>query len=115
GMARLEPEDFLGRFDARRQVAQMARWEGDAVNARRYAHETYEISQQTGRKDLIARAANGLAYSYESDLKVDRAEELASYALQLAEVSGGIGPCDQALHNLAVVADATSNTHEDPE
>jgi class 3 adenylate cyclase/tetratricopeptide (TPR) repeat protein len=110
GVALLEPEDFLGRFDALRQLAQLARWEGDAVNARRYAHETYEISQKTGRKDLIARAANGLAYSYESDLKVERAEELASYALQLADESGGIVPRGQALHILANVADARGET-----
>ncbi|MFL5928738.1 MAG: ATP-binding protein [Gaiellaceae bacterium] len=105
GLALLEPGDLIGRFDALRQLAQLARWEGDAVNARRYAHETYETAQETGRKDLVARAANGLADSYEADLELERAEELARDALRLAEESGGIVPRGQALHILANVTD----------
>ena len=112
GLALLEPDDLIGRFDALRQLAQLARWEGDGVNARRYAHETYDIAQETGRKDLIARAANGLAVSFEADLELDRAGELASYALRLAEESGGIVPRGQALHILANVADASGEADE---
>ena len=112
GLALLEPDDLIGRFDALRQLAQLARWEGDAANARRYAHETYDIAQETERKDLIARAANGLAISFEADLELDRAGELASYAFQLADESGGIVPRGQALHILANVADARGEVDE---
>jgi len=111
GGCNLEPGDLIGRFDALRQLAQLARWEGDAVNARRYAHETYETAQETHRKDLIARAANGLATSYEADLHLERTEELARHALRLAEESGGIVPRGQSLRILANVADE----RDDPE
>ena len=105
GLALLEPSDLIGRFDALRQLAQLARWEGDSANARRYAEETFTTSRETGRKDLISRAANGLARSFEADSELDRAEELAQYALRLAEESGGIVSRGQALHILGNVAD----------
>jgi class 3 adenylate cyclase len=47
GLALLEPGDLIGRFDALRQLSQLARWEGDAVNARRYARETFATSRET--------------------------------------------------------------------
>ena len=110
GLALLEPDDLIGRFDALRQLSQLARWEGDAANARRYAHDAFATSRETGRKDLMSRAANGLASSFAADLELERAEELAGYALRLAEESGGIVARGQALNILGSVADVRGDT-----
>jgi class 3 adenylate cyclase/tetratricopeptide (TPR) repeat protein len=105
GLALLEPDDFIGRFDALRQLSTLARWEGDRVGSRRYAKEALQASRATGRKDVISWAANGLASSHLWDLEFDPAEELATEAHRLAEKSGGIVPRGQALHILANVAE----------
>src|SRR5262245_33672739 len=72
--------------------------------SRRYGHEALEASRKLGRKDLTSRAATRLAsaFLWESDL--DRAEELALEARQLAKDTGAILSRGQALHLLAHVA-----------
>lgn len=105
GLALLEPEDFIGRFDALRQLSTLARWEGDTDGSRRYAKEALEASRATGRKDLISWAANGLASSYLWALELDSADELSREAERLAKKSGAIVPRGQALHTLANVAE----------
>ena len=57
-------------------------------------------------------AANELAGSYLSRFELDRAEELATEALQLAEESGGIVARGQALHTLANVAELRGRREE---
>jgi tetratricopeptide (TPR) repeat protein len=105
GLALLEPDDSIGRFDALRQLSTLARWEGDQLSSRRFAEEALEASRATGRKDLISWAANGLASSHLWAFEFDPAEELATEAHRLAEESGGIVPRGQALHILANVAE----------
>ena len=105
GLALLEPDDSIGRFDALRQLSTLARWEGDPLSSRRFAKEALGASRATGRKDLISWAANGLASSHLWALEFDAAEELATEAHRLAEKSGGIVPRGQALHILANVAE----------
>jgi tetratricopeptide (TPR) repeat protein len=105
GLALLEPDDSIGRFDALRQLSTLARWEGDPLSSRRFAKEALGASRATGRKDLISWAANGLASSHLWALEFDAAEELAIEAHRLAEKSGGIVPRGQALHILANVAE----------
>jgi tetratricopeptide (TPR) repeat protein len=105
GLSLLEPDDFIGRFDALRQLSTLARWVGDWPGARRFAHEALDAARATGRKDLVSWAANGLAFSHMWELELDPAEELANEALRLAEKSGAVVPRAQALHVLANVAE----------
>jgi class 3 adenylate cyclase/tetratricopeptide (TPR) repeat protein len=110
GLALFEPDDFIGRFDAFRQLSTLARWAGDRSGARRFAHEALEVSRATGRKDMISRAANALASCELWEFDLDSAEELATEARRLAEKSGGIVPRGQALHVLANVAELRGDT-----
>jgi class 3 adenylate cyclase/tetratricopeptide (TPR) repeat protein len=112
GLALLGPDDFIGRFDALRQLATLARWVGDWPGARRYAQQAYDASREIGRKDLMSWAANSLAGAYLSQFEFDRAEELASESLQLAESSGGIVSRGQALGLLANVAELRGDVDE---
>jgi class 3 adenylate cyclase/tetratricopeptide (TPR) repeat protein len=105
GLALLEPDDFIGRFDALRQLATVSRWRGNSEGARHYAEQAFEASRESGRADLMSWAANELAGSYLTRHELDRAEELANDALRLAEDSGGIVARGQALHILGDIAD----------
>jgi class 3 adenylate cyclase/tetratricopeptide (TPR) repeat protein len=105
GLELLEPDDYMGRFDALRQLARLSHWEGDTIASRRYAEEAVEAARESGRKDLMSGAANALAGSYLAALELDRAEEAGTEALELARESGGIVARGQALHFLANVAD----------
>lgn len=105
GLALFEPDDYLGRFDALRQLSTLARWEGDPSCARRFAKQALEVSRATGQKELVSWAAADLASSYLWALELDRAEEVSNEALQLAKKSGGIVPRGRALHTLANVAE----------
>jgi class 3 adenylate cyclase/tetratricopeptide (TPR) repeat protein len=112
GLELLEPDDYFGRFDAFSQLSTLYRWVGDTTSSRRYAEQAFAVSRESGRKDLMSWAANGLAGSYLSRFELDRAEELATEALQLAEESGGIVPRGQALHVLANVAELRGDHDE---
>jgi tetratricopeptide (TPR) repeat protein len=105
GLALLEADDFIGRFDALRQLSTLARWVGDRPASRRHAQQALEAARAAGRKDLVSWAANVLASSYLWELDLDRAEELAGEARRLADESGGIVTRGQALHTLANAAD----------
>jgi tetratricopeptide (TPR) repeat protein len=112
GLALLEPDDRIGRFDALRELSLLARWEGDAEASRGFAQQALDVSRETGRKDLMSWAANGLAGVFLAELELERAEELATEAIRLAEESGGIVPRGQALHVLASVADLRGEADE---
>ena len=112
GLALLEPDDAIGRLDALRQLTMLARWVGDVAGSRRLAEQALEVSRETGRKDLMSSAANGLASSYLWDVDLDRAEELALEAGRLAEESGGIVPRGDSLNILANVAELRGDYDE---
>jgi class 3 adenylate cyclase len=112
GLALLEPDDSIGRFDALRQLSVLARWVGDNNGARRYAQQALEAARATGRKDLMSWAANGLASSYLWSFELERAEAQAVEAQRLAEESGGIVPRGQALQVLASVAERRGHSEE---
>jgi class 3 adenylate cyclase/tetratricopeptide (TPR) repeat protein len=105
GLDLLEPGDFIGRFDALRQLATLSRWAGDWKGSRRYGQHALDAARESGRKDLMSWAANALADSYLWEFELDRARVLATQALQLAEESGGIVPRGQALHVLGQAAE----------
>jgi class 3 adenylate cyclase/tetratricopeptide (TPR) repeat protein len=105
GLALLEPDDVIGRLDGLRQLSTLAKWVGDRKGSRRFAHQALDAAEASGRKDLIAWAANGLASSYLAEHDLDRAEELASKARRLAEETGAIVARGQALHVLGHVAE----------
>jgi class 3 adenylate cyclase/tetratricopeptide (TPR) repeat protein len=104
-LALLEPGDFMGRFDALRELSTLARWAGDRAGARTYAHQAFDVSRESGRKDVMSAAANGLASSFLWAYELDRAEEFALEARRLAEETGGIVTRGQALNVLANVAE----------
>jgi class 3 adenylate cyclase/tetratricopeptide (TPR) repeat protein len=104
GLALLEDDDFIGRFEAFRQLATLARWTGDREGARRYAVQALDAARASGRKDLTGWASNGLASALLWEVELDAAEELATEAQRLAEESGGIVAGGQALHLLAHIA-----------
>jgi tetratricopeptide (TPR) repeat protein len=105
GLALLEPGDYLGRFDALRQLNMLARWVGDWEGSRRYGQEMLDASRELGRKDLMSWAENGLAASYLWEFDLDQAEEHAIEAGRLAEESGGVVPLGDSLNILANVAE----------
>jgi class 3 adenylate cyclase/tetratricopeptide (TPR) repeat protein len=110
GLALLEPDDFIGRFDALRQLSTLRRWVGDQETSLRYAQEAFSAARRAGRKDLISWAANSLASSYLWAFELDRAEAAAAEALRLAEEIGGIVPRGQALGTLGQVEEFRGNT-----
>ena len=112
GLGLLDSDDAIGRFDALRQLSTLAKWVGDRAGSRRYAHRALEAAEESGRKDLVSWAANGLASSYLSELDLDRAEELANKARRLAEETGGIVTRGQALHILANTAELRGDLDE---
>jgi class 3 adenylate cyclase/tetratricopeptide (TPR) repeat protein len=112
GLALLEPDDAIGRLDGLRQLSTLAKWVGDRTGARRYAHQAFDASQDSGRKDLMSWAANGLASSYLAEFDLDRTEEFANEALRLAEETGGIVSRGQAFHALAHVAELRDEVDE---
>jgi tetratricopeptide (TPR) repeat protein len=105
GLALLEPDDYLGRFDALRQLNMLARWVGDGTGSRRYGQEMLDAARKIGRKDLMSWAENGLASSYLWEFELDQAEEHAIEAGRLAEESGGIVPLGDSLNIVANVAE----------
>jgi tetratricopeptide (TPR) repeat protein len=112
GLALLEPDDVIGRLDGLRQLSTLAKWVGDRKGSRRFAHQALDTAETTGRNDLIAWAANGLASSYLAEHDLDRAEELANKARCLAEETGAIVPRGQALHVLGHVAELRGDTDD---
>jgi class 3 adenylate cyclase/tetratricopeptide (TPR) repeat protein len=112
GLALLEPDDVIGRLDGLRQLSTLAKWVGDRKGSRRFAHQAFDAAETTGRHDLMAWAANGLASSYLAEHDVDRAEELANKAFRLAEESGAIVPRGQALHVLGHVAELREDAED---
>jgi class 3 adenylate cyclase/tetratricopeptide (TPR) repeat protein len=112
GLALLEPDDYIGRFDALRQLSTLSRWVGDTSGATTFAEQAFDAARDSGRKDLMSWAANGLAGSYLSRFELERAEELATEARGLAEESGGIVARGQALHVLANVTDLRGEVDE---
>jgi class 3 adenylate cyclase/tetratricopeptide (TPR) repeat protein len=105
GLALLEPDDVIGRLDGLRQLSTLAKWVGDREGSRRFAHQAFDTAESTGRHDLMAWAANGLASSYLAENDLHRAQELANKARRLAEESGATVPRGQALHVLGHVAE----------
>jgi class 3 adenylate cyclase/tetratricopeptide (TPR) repeat protein len=112
GLASLEPDDVIGRLDGLRQLSTLAKWVGDRKGSRRFAHQALEAAETTGRHDLVAWAANGLAASYLAEHDIDRAEELANKARRLAEKSGAIVARAQALHILGHVAELRGDAED---
>jgi tetratricopeptide (TPR) repeat protein len=112
GLALLEPDDLVGRIDALWQLHMLAKWVGDVSGSRRYAREMLDASRETGRKDWMSWATNGLATSYLWEIELDRAEELAIEAGRLAEESGGIVPRGDSLNILANVAELRGDPDE---
>jgi class 3 adenylate cyclase/tetratricopeptide (TPR) repeat protein len=112
GLALLEPDDLIGRFDALRQLNTLARWVGDFSGSRKYAEKALEASREAGRKDLMSWATNGLASSYLWEMDLDRAEELALEAARLAEESRGIVPRGDSLNIRADVAELRGDVDE---
>ncbi len=112
GLALLEPDDVIGRLDGLRQLSTLAKWVGDRKGSRRFAHQALDAAETTGRNDLVAWAANGLASSYLAEHDLDRAEELANKAYRLAEKSGAIVPRGQALHALGHVAELRGDAED---
>jgi class 3 adenylate cyclase/tetratricopeptide (TPR) repeat protein len=104
GLALLDSEDAIGRFDALRQLSTLARWAGDTTGSRRNAEQALGAARASGRTDLMSWGANALANAYLAELEQDRAEDLANEARRLAEESGGIVPRGHALYILADVA-----------
>jgi class 3 adenylate cyclase/tetratricopeptide (TPR) repeat protein len=111
GLALLGRDDVIGRLDGLRQLSTLAKWVGDRKGSRRFAHQAFDVAETSGRSNLMAWAANGLAATYLAEHDLDRAEELADKARRLAEESGAIVSRAQALHTLAVVAEL----REDPD
>jgi tetratricopeptide (TPR) repeat protein len=112
GLALLQPDDFIGRFDALRQLSTLARWVGDHEGSSRYAEQALGAARAAGRKDLMSWAANSLASALVWSVELDAAEKLATDAQRLAEESGGIVAHGQALHVLAHVAELRGNAEE---
>jgi tetratricopeptide (TPR) repeat protein len=110
GLALLDGDDFFGRFDALRQLSMLARWAGDRAGSRAHAKQALDAAREVGRKDLMSRGANGLATVYLADSELDRAEELALEARQLAEEGGGVVSRGDALNILANVAELRGDT-----
>jgi tetratricopeptide (TPR) repeat protein len=119
GLALLEPDDAIGRYDALRQLSTLAYWLGDRSGARRYAEEALEAARRSDREQVLSWAMNGLAKSYLIEGDLNRATELATEARRLAEESGAVIPHGQALHVLGTVAgergelDAAAALHEE--
>ncbi len=105
GLALLQPDDFIGRFEALRQLSTLARWVGDHEGSGRFAEQALVAARATGRKDLVSWAANSLASALVWSAELDPAEKLATDARRLAEESGGIVAGGQALHVLAHIAE----------
>jgi len=103
-LALLQPDDFVGRFDALRQLSTLARWVGDQPGSRRYAEQALVAAQAAGRKDFMSWAANGLANALLWSGELDDAEKFALDAQRLAEESGAVVPRGQALHILAHIS-----------
>jgi class 3 adenylate cyclase/tetratricopeptide (TPR) repeat protein len=112
GLALLEPDDVIGRLDGLRQLSTLAKWVGDRKGSRRFAHQALDAAETTGRKDLMAWAANGLASSYLAEHDLDRAEELANKARRLAEGSGAVVSRGQALHVLGHIAELRGDAED---
>jgi class 3 adenylate cyclase/tetratricopeptide (TPR) repeat protein len=112
GLALLDPDDVIGRHDGLRQLSTLAKWVGEYKASRRFAHQAFDAAETTGRKDLMAWAANGLASSYLAEHDLDRAEELANKADRLAEGSGAIVPRGQALHILGHIAELRGDAED---
>jgi tetratricopeptide (TPR) repeat protein len=112
GLGLLEPDDFIGRFDALRQLSALGRWVGDQTKSLRYAQEAFSAARRAGRKDLMSSAANSLASSYLWAFELDRAEAAAAEALRLAEETGGIVPRGQALGTFGQIEEFRGNTNE---
>jgi tetratricopeptide (TPR) repeat protein len=112
GLAVLEPDDLIGRFDALRSLSTLAKWEGDWTGSRRFAHDALDVARETGRKDLISRAANALAGALLWGLQLDKAEELATEAHRLAKKSGSVVPRGHALHVFANIAELRGDADE---
>jgi class 3 adenylate cyclase/tetratricopeptide (TPR) repeat protein len=104
GLALLEADDFIGRFEALRQLSTLARWAGDCDGAREYGEQAHHAARASGRKDLMSWAANGLASALLSSGEIDGAESHATDARRLAVESGGIVAHGQSLHVLAHIA-----------
>jgi tetratricopeptide (TPR) repeat protein len=105
GLALLQPDDFIGRFDALRQLSTLARWAGDCDGSRRYGEQALLAARAAGRKDLMSWAANGLASASLWACELDQAEEFANDAHRLSEESGGIVARGQARNVLARIAE----------
>jgi class 3 adenylate cyclase/tetratricopeptide (TPR) repeat protein len=112
GLALLETDDFIGRFDALRQLSSLARWTGDRAGSRRYAKQALDAACAVGRKDLMSWASNELANAFLWAFELDAAEELANDAARLADESGGIVSRGRALHTLAHVAEVRGDPDE---
>ena len=112
GLALLQPDDFIGRFEGLRQLATLARWVGDHEGSSRYAEQALVAARATGRKDLVSWAANSLASALVWSAELDAAEKLATDARRLAEESGGIVSGGQALHVLAHIAELRDDHDE---
>ena len=109
GLALLQPDDFIARFEALRQLSTLARWVGDCEGAREHGEQALNAARASGHKDLISWAANGLANALLWAVELDEAERLATDARRLAEESGGIVAHGQALHVLAHIAKLRGN------
>jgi tetratricopeptide (TPR) repeat protein len=101
----LEGEDVLGRFDALKLLGQLGWWEGDSECNERYARQVLDVALESGRKDLQSIAAHNLAGVYMARLELDRAEELVSEAIALADASSSIAARGEALHLQASIHD----------
>jgi len=104
GLALLGPDDFVGRFDALRQLSTLARWVGDNEASLRYGEQSLVAARAAGRKDFMSWSANGLASALLWSGDFDAAERFALDAQRLAEESGAIVPRGQALHILAHIS-----------
>jgi len=112
GLGLLEPDDFIGRFDALRQLSALGRWVGDEAKSLRYAQEAFSAARRAGRKDLMSSAANSVASSYLWAFELDRAQAAAGEALRLSEETGGIVPRGHALGTLGQVEEFRGNADE---
>jgi tetratricopeptide (TPR) repeat protein len=112
GLALLQPDDFIGRFEALRQLSTLARWVGDRDGSRKYGEQALKAAHATGRKDLISWASNALANALLWCAELDAAEKLATDARRLAEESGGIVAHGQALQVLAHIAELRGDPDE---
>jgi class 3 adenylate cyclase/ATP/maltotriose-dependent transcriptional regulator MalT len=89
-----KPED---RYEALSIRGRIGWWLGDLADDEHWVGRALEVAREVGRKDLEASATEELATIAIARLDLDRGQQLAADALELAEESGNINVIGWAL------------------